>query len=517
MQKINCSINNETTDYITYLCKKVQTLLESEKFRPFAALAMSGDPIQFHAHEYLAWLKQSGFSKSYAKYIAPIWGPSEMHELADVIFPEISNEIVQSKTIDATISHITQNKTSKVEFDTPPLPHSHYNIEIEISPNADNTSESVCKKYWELTPSFQFKHTASALATEFNTTIYKLDVIARNNSSAYFSSVRCESCGIRQSVSNRREYKCTIRRDRQSWRCSLCLERARIEERKLSQTKRFEIQDNIEQKFNLSLRNKINTYELSLEEAVYLLAVIRSSPSEDLDYIPPPNSWQYPFAPTEEFKHKIISRLHERKLLYIHPASKPDAFDSASTPWKFYHEKVAWAPPLGPSGSSGEIIEELLHISRGTKFHAPWEEQIVPLWQKIAMYECIEYIHYRMKIHHLEANIGKMTEYTLAALLNDFSVAQLYNIIYGAARNAASHYMQHGNKKHSANTVIGYIQRQADLIKAGIRGVSNYGRISARPQTMVSKVLFESFLKSGDAGFTHCFNQVEQLLASTPT
>lgn len=101
---------------------------------------------------------------------------------------------------------------------------------------------------------------------------------------------------------------------------------------------------------------------------------------------------------------------------------------------------------------------------------------------------------------------------TLASVLQNFSVAQVYNFIWRAGRDAAAFYQRGGvTRSHAANTVIGTIQRNADRARAEEWDVKPYRRDRRAPRSMVSEVLFDTALQVGELAFNAPLRVVEQI------
>jgi hypothetical protein len=88
-------------------------------------------------------------------------------------------------------------------------------------------------------------------------------------------------------------------------------------------------------------------------------------------------------------------------------------------------------------------------------------------------------------------------------LLEEYSVAQAYNFIWRAAKDAAAFYQRGGvNKQYAANTVVRAIQRQAERALSEGWEVKAYRRDFRCPQSMIGQILFDTCLQIGDVGFT---------------
>ena len=88
-------------------------------------------------------------------------------------------------------------------------------------------------------------------------------------------------------------------------------------------------------------------------------------------------------------------------------------------------------------------------------------------------------------------------------MLEKFSITQAYNLIWRAAKDAAAFYMRNNvNRKHTANTIVGNIQRQLDRALANNWEINSFRRNYDRPQSILSQVVFSACLKTDDGGFS---------------
>jgi hypothetical protein len=130
--------------------------------------------------------------------------------------------------------------------------------------------------------------------------------------------------------------------------------------------------------------------------------------------------------------------------------------------------------------------------------------EAVALWKELALHECLETFQHQGELHNLQPPSGDKTSLTFQSLLEDFSVAQVYNIVWSAARNGAAYYQRGGiTKSQAANSMVGGCRSRGD--KARVEGweVKPYSRNFDRPRSELSLVLHDVFLKIGELGFTH--------------
>ena len=125
------------------------------------------------------------------------------------------------------------------------------------------------------------------------------------------------------------------------------------------------------------------------------------------------------------------------------------------------------------------------------------------MWRKIAIGECLEYLDYQLQKVGFEFAPGDKTYKTFDILLNDFSVSQIYGIIWKAVADASKLYLESGiSKKHAANSVIGACERYAERAKMNGWKLTEYSRIRDLPQSALSSFFFNRVLGIGDMGFT---------------
>ena len=97
---------------------------------------------------------------------------------------------------------------------------------------------------------------------------------------------------------------------------------------------------------------------------------------------------------------------------------------------------------------------------------------------------------------------GEKTRQLFKQLLRDFSVAQIYGIIYRSVANASKYYMQQGvTKKRAANSVIGRCRRYAEKAIFKDWELTQFVRRKDLPQSELSAFYFNRVLRIGEKGF----------------
>lgn len=368
----------------------------------------------------------------------------------------------------------------------------------------------ICTLYWSLDNEIKFKYSVTDLTKTYRLTKNQLSELVKQNCQAFTTKKQCLTCGDHYIFSNRTTFVQFEQANKRlgensltTWNCSRCEKEEkqnRIEqEKKIAQQKRYIIQD----VFSLEKRDYVDWQEITLENAVYFLALFRLGASEDLTYIRSLGELSKHLSPSDEFSHKIIKQLYQARLIYIHPASPISAFifDGIDIS-EFYLHHVLWALPKSSSQSEPELISELEEIFRTKEWPDHWDNETGDLWRKIALEECLQYLKISLEDHGFVFSPGEKTTLVIKGALAHFSVSQIYNMIWRAAKDAAAYYVRERvSKQHAANTVVGAIQRYAERAKAEGWEVKPYGRDRRCPQSFVSEIFFNTVLQIGADGF----------------
>jgi hypothetical protein len=248
--------------------------------------------------------------------------------------------------------------------------------------------------------------------------------------------------------------------------------------------------------------------KINLEDAVYLDAAFRASQSEYFLFICPLANTlrfgsQHPVTPGSLFTTDLIKHLRDRGIIGVAPESDHEAFDwnTNDAPVSYIFEKVIWqiAPVIGFDSSAIELLESTFR-----ELGAESRIQILPLWRKIALHECLEFLKLQMSNHGLPFKPGPKTQMVIEDGLTTYSVSQLYNQIHRATKDAAAYYMEKSSTitvSQAANSVVGRIQNLIQYARVQKWDITPFRRNFNCPRSEISRVLFDAVLKIGDAGF----------------
>jgi hypothetical protein len=144
------------------------------------------------------------------------------------------------------------------------------------------------------------------------------------------------------------------------------------------------------------------------------------------------------------------------------------------------------------------LLNELNRVFREGPWPTAWLNQWRDLWEELAVAQAGAYLDMKLREHHLEMKQGDGTRAALADALATFSLGQVFNFIYRAAKDSAAYYQRGGvNKMQAANSTIGRIGASADRARANGWDVKSFGLpwnlpFSALAETFFSKVMWQA-------------------------
>ena len=247
---------------------------------------------------------------------------------------------------------------------------------------------------------------------------------------------------------------------------------------------------------------------LSLTQKVYLAVLCKALLDKDNETILPLSGTNVTLAPTVELQEKIYTELLKNKIIVVDSDSQLDAFDidSDSFPKKYDREKVSYKLNVIQSQTDRVApidIRNLLHIK-----HSGYDSEQEQLWYDIAVGECVVYLQYRLGKVGFNFNPGERTKEVFRKLLKNFSVSQIYYIIWCKVSDAARSYLEGSATKYrAASSVISACQRYGENAIYYARELPKYHRPSDCPQSVLTRFFYYEILKQGYQADNICIGQ----------
>lgn len=346
---------------------------------------------------------------------------------------------------------------------------------------------------------------ASKLIKEFNISTYASN-LHKVFPPEIFENYTCDFCGsflvinrpsksMKDCPKYEKDLYCPICKHRPYYsgcRCQHCIEQ--------EQNLKIERQKIIEGIYSKP-RTSIDFGNLTFESKVFLGALCRALLKENLYEVSPYDESEVSLAPTADLQDKLYSTLIHNHVLTVSPSSPVESFDVSNEdfPNVFYTYKVTYNLNLLFSPNKQDTFTEILKPSY---YSSDYAEEAYALWKEIAISECIEYLQFQLNKVGFDFSAGEKTYKTFDIILDDFSVSQIYGIIWKAIADASKLYLEKGiSKRHAANTVIGACERYAERAKLNGWDLTQYNRIKDIPQSVLSIFFFNRVLGIGEKGF----------------
>lgn len=251
-----------------------------------------------------------------------------------------------------------------------------------------------------------------------------------------------------------------------------------------------------------------NFDEMELSELIYLYALCYQSSCEDLSLISPLSTSENPFSPSEDWDRECIQSL----LKYIAPLCDDENLlkidENGSASWNghkvFYRIKIA-------SIDEVDYLESLLiYIKNKMKENSICENfELVSLYEKLMIYECIDYLKYMRSTIDFPHEAGVKTTALFKKLIQNWRIDQIYNILWGRCKDALAFKVQNGLPKPKAsNLIISLVDKHVDRVIQNNWEIKSYYRDSSNKQSTLSYVLFNKILEMGGAGVEYNFQDV---------
>ncbi len=127
---------------------------------------------------------------------------------------------------------------------------------------------------------------------------------------------------------------------------------------------------------------------------------------------------------------------------------------------------------------------------------------MLPLWLEFALEEVFLYLTLRLREHQLEPRVGEKTKRVFTDLLNDFSISQIYNFIWGSVTSTVAYQVRKGlNRRHTANLIPGSCQNRAEKAKCENWVIKEYRRDVSVPMSTRVSLFSNVATELGDSFF----------------
>lgn len=263
----------------------------------------------------------------------------------------------------------------------------------------------------------------------------------------------------------------------------------------------------IQEMYPIKPENRRPLASLTLRERVLLGALLRCGLEENTTRIKPLSIQRAKLSPLYDCAVEVLRSLYELSAIVVHPDSPIDAFgpsENAPYPERFTLDQVIFQVNVDSAPDEPSAIQLLTHPD-ARAFSAFKKQEFCNMWKDIALEECLEYLLYRLEQVGFPLDVGSKTATLFDDLLNYFSTAQIYCIIYKSIAFASASYLEkHMSKQQATNYAVDGCRRMGERYRANQWPVASYHRDFNCPQSALSQFFYDRVLCIGDEGFSRC-------------
>jgi len=323
----------------------------------------------------------------------------------------------------------------------------------------------------------------------------------------------CTNCGhTNNSIKNCQCNYCSNIRKR--------AEARREEVRRLKECERKSIQEIIKRTYDINNNTPYHFDDLNFRHKVYLSTICKALLIEN--YSPVAQLYPIeifdqakPISPTDEYTKKIFVELCRLNILIPSPISDILAFVQEDECGNFDYpnnfpniisiSKVWFVINVTSNEGFDALIQKLLI---GDYYNSEVdEEEALKIWQSIAKQECINYFEYQLNSVQFSTNFGKKTNFIVEKLLENFSVSQIYALIWKEVASASKAFLEHQySRTFAKNIAISGVERYGERALENGWDIIKYSRNKNVPQSILSEVFFNNVLFIKDDGFNKAPN-----------
>jgi hypothetical protein len=109
-----------------------------------------------------------------------------------------------------------------------------------------------------------------------------------------------------------------------------------------------------------------------------------------------------------------------------------------------------------------------------------WQQEVEPLWRRIALHEAWGYLSAQMEEHSLSFRMGDGTRAVLREAVGRYSLGEVFAFCYSAAIYAAAQYQRGGgSRQQAANSVVSRIRGKVERAESEGWNVEPYARTAS--------------------------------------
>ncbi len=371
-------------------------------------------------------------------------------------------------------------------------------MQLEFLTDDDETVR-ICVDYWRQAENGRFALTVREIAHLYGIRRDAISTLVETYSFVWQDDICCGRCKNPYRFSTRTQYQ-----NRRWFQDRICLSCQEAEHREIVNRKKTIISE----MRRSAEGNKPSLENLDLITKIYLLATTQTLGNENLTTIESLNDYSIlKLSPDPDYDKTILRHLIQQNLLLISLDTHIEAVQLS--------EDGQFAIEIGESKFNLALHPDQVIALMNEIYNAETASEIIQvpefaeLCHEAQLNECLAFLKLALGKHRLYLSPGKKTRQVLTQCLEHFSVAQIYCLIWRAAKDAAAYSLRPGiGRRHAANSVVGNISRYMETALANGWDIKAFRRDYDLPQSSLSRILFNVVLGTDDGGFKYALHEL---------
>lgn len=243
--------------------------------------------------------------------------------------------------------------------------------------------------------------------------------------------------------------------------------------------------------------NNIEPGDLSLIEAVYLVALLRGSEMDHVNQrLAPFGNTAKPMDPTPGLRYAIIGLL-KKGILGIADITPDSAFDVSAEHARYYLHRITWTF----NSTTLDLYKHIRKLSRN-EWPENWKSQLSILARDLAVEECVQFLEFQAEERQIEPPPHEDMRSVYRLLLEKCSVSRCWYFSYLAAMSANDYRTKYNANDRAVTTRLIRLvdQKAAKALEEGYG--KDFSRSSSSPRSQLSEAFHDVLTGWEEKAFT---------------
>jgi hypothetical protein len=369
-------------------------------------------------------------------------------------------------------------------------------IELEFF-DENNLYNELAHDYWQLGEQDKFIYTVKQLQSKYELKQSEIIKAVQSVVIAYDMNICCSECGAARVCNSRSDYTYTPSYFSNNWVCQDCI----------NNEKQMLIENKQEILASHKLREKRAICDLSVKDLAYLVTLIKhSSYDNGITINNVVSDKSYLLTPSIELDRELLRVIDDKNICILsdkNPLSNLQENENGGYSYNLFNIlRDVWVDVYNGIGDL-EVLETILI----DKIKANSEE-FFELLEEISVHECLSYMRLNVEKRSLSITLSDRSEILIKKMLIKFPVNIIWGIIFSSIKNTSDYILQNKgtfksrNESYIAGVLYNKIENYFERALANNWSLKPYNRDFNLPQSSLSRLLFNTILKTDDGGFS---------------